>query len=349
MRYNKLGRTDLKVSNICLGTMTWGEQNTEQDAGAQMDYAVDQGINFFDTAELYPVPRRKETFGFTEQYIGNWMAARGGRDKIILGTKIVGRSGMDWFRSSANITRLNREQITEALEQSLRRLKTDYVDLYQLHWPDRPLNLFSDSRGYVHDDQTEVIPLAETLGVLDDLVRQGKIRHVGLSNETAWGVMKCLNHGEQDGVPKIQSIQNAYNLLNRLFEQGLSEVSLREDVSLLAYSPIAGGALSGKYLDGKLPMGSRQQLYPDFADRYRKPGVEAAIEKYRTLAQNNGITLLQLAQKFVDSRPFVGSSIIGATTMDQLKENIAAFDVNWSEDLEQGVNEIHLQNPDPAP
>lgn len=349
MRYNRLGRTDLKVSNICLGTMTWGEQNSEQDAAEQMDYAVEQGINFFDTAELYPVPRSRETSGRSEEYIGNWMAARGGRDKIILGTKVIGRSRDDWFRTNANVTRLNREQITEALEKSLRRLKTDYVDLYQLHWPDRPINLFSNSRGYVHNDQADIIPLSETLAVLNDLVQQGKIRHVGLSNETPWGVMKCLHHAEQENIPRVQSVQNAYNLLNRLFEQGLSEVSLREDVSLLVYSPIAGGALSGKYLGGKLPVGSRQQLFPAFADRYRKPAVSPAIRKYLSLAEDRGITLLQLAQKFVDSRPFVTSSIIGATSMDQLRENIAAFDMDWDDDLEQGVTEIHLENPDPAP
>ncbi len=349
MRYNRLGRTGIKVSNICLGTMTWGEQNSRQDAWEQMDYAVEQGINFFDTAELYPVPNKKETYGRTEEFIGDWMAERGGRDKIILATKVVGRSGNDWFRTNANITRLNREQITEAVEQSLRRLKTDYVDLYQLHWPDRPMNLFTDSRGYRHYDQTDVIPLDETLAVLQDLMAQGKIRHVGLSNESAWGVMTSLHHGAQDNLPRVQTIQNAYNLLNRLFEQELAEVSLREDVSLLAYSPTAGGALSGKYLAGGLPEGSRQQLFPFFAARYKKPGVEPAIAKYLSLATEMGLTLIQLAQKFVDSRPFVTSSIIGATTMEQLRENISAFDVGWSKELEKMVNKIHLENPDPAP
>ncbi|PCI32920.1 MAG: aldo/keto reductase [Alphaproteobacteria bacterium] len=349
MRYNKLGRTDIRVSNICLGTMTWGEQNSQAEAREQMDYAVDQGVNFFDTAELYPVPRKRETFGRTEEFMGNWFSARGGRDKIILGTKVVGRSDADWFRQHANITRLNRQQICEALDNSLRRLKTDYIDLYQLHWPDRPMNLFSGSRGYDHHDAADSIPLAETLEVLDDLVKEGKIRHVGLSNETAWGVMKCLHHGEQENLPRVQSIQNAYNLLNRLFEQDLAEVSLREQVSLLAYSPLGGGSLSGKYLDGQLPIGSRQQLFPGFADRYTKPGVEQAILKYRALAAENGLTLVQLALKFIDSRPFVTSSIIGATTMDQLRENIAAFEVTWNDELEQAVTEIHLENPDPAP
>lgn len=349
MQYNRLGQTDIKVSNICLGTMTWGEQNTEQEAWDQMDYATEQGINFIDTAELYPVPRTEQTYGRTEEYIGNWLANHGGRENIILATKVVGRSGDSWMRRNATVTRLNREQITQALEQSLRRLKTDYVDLYQLHWPDRPLNLFSNSRGYIHDDQEDSIPLLETLEVLNDLVAQGKIRHIGLSNETAWGVMKCLHHGEQDTMPRVQSIQNAYNLVNRLFEQGLAEISHREDISLLAYSPIGGGALSGKYLDGMLPAGSRHQLFPLFANRHQKPGVDRAIGKYLSVAKQRGLSLIQLAQKFVDSRPFVTSSIIGATTLDQLGENIAAFDVEWDDELEKAVNEVHLENPDPAP
>ncbi len=349
MRYNKLGRTEIKVSSICLGTMTWGEQNSRQDAWQQMDYATEQGINFFDTAELYPVPRKRETHGRTEEYIGDWLAERGGRDRIIIGTKVVGRSGLDWFRPDTAVTRLDRQQISYALEQSLRRLKTDYIDLYQLHWPDRPLNLFADSRGYIHAQQQDGILLSETLAALDDLVKQGKIRHVGLSNETPWGVMKCLHHAETGDLPRIQSVQNAYNLMNRLYEQGLSEISRREEVSLLAYSPAAGGALSGKYLNGNLPPGSRQQLFPGFADRYTKPAVDVAVGKYCLLAQEMGLTPMQLALKFVDSRPFVCSSIIGATTMDQLRENIAAFDVIWNDDLEQAVNDIDLESPSPAP
>jgi len=349
MRYNKLGRSDLRVSNICLGTMTWGEQNTEEEAWRQMDYARDRGINFFDTAELYPVPRRRETHGLTEEYIGNWLTARGGREKLVLATKVVGPGAADWFRPGGAAPRLNRQQITYALEQSLRRLKTDYVDLYQLHWPDRPLNLFSESRGYSHIAQEDAIPLSETLAALDDLVRAGKIRHVGLSNETAWGVMKCLHHAASDNLPRVQSVQNAYNLLNRLYEQGLAEISLREQAPLLAYSPIGGGTLSGKYLDGRLPPGSRQQLFPEFAGRYRKPAVHEAVAKYVALAREMNLSPIQLAQKFVDSRPFVASSIIGATSLDQLRENIGAFDISWSPELEQRVEEIHLQNPDPAP
>ncbi|WP_417624482.1 aldo/keto reductase [Paremcibacter congregatus] len=349
MRYENLGRSNIKVSNICLGTMTWGQQNTEAEAWEQMDYAVASGINFFDTAELYPVPRKAETQGLTEAYIGSWLEARGGRDKVILGTKVVGRGDGDWFRPFSDTTRLNREQITYALEQSLRRLKTDYVDLYQLHWPDRPINLFADSRGYVHREAPDSIPLEETLQVLGDLVTQGKIRHVGVSNETSWGVMKALHHSETAKLPRVQSVQNAYNLLNRLYEQGLAEISAREGVSLLAYSPLGGGALSGKYLGGALPTGSRQQLFPGFASRYQGTAVEQAIGKYKRLAEDHGLTVVQLAQKFVDSRPFVTSSIIGATTLSQLQENIAAFEVPWTPELETGVNRIHLENPDPAP
>jgi len=349
VRYSKLGRTDIRVSRVCLGTMTWGEQNSQQDAHDQIDYAVGEGVNFLDTAELYPVPRSRETFGLTEQYIGNWLRERGGRDRIVLATKVVGRSEDDWFRPNSPVTRLNREQITCALEQSLKRLKTDYIDLYQLHWPDRPLNIFSDSRGYSHSDDKDVVPLAETLAVLDDLVKQGKIRHVGLSNETAWGAMTCLHHAEQDNLPRIQSIQNAYNLLNRLFEGELAEVSLREGLSLLAYSPLGGGGLSGKYLNGQLPVGSRQQLFPEFADRYRKPAVEVAVGQYLALAKDIGISPVQLALKFIDSRSFVTASIIGATTLSQLRQNIAAFETDWNDEIEQAVNRIHLENPDPAP
>ena len=349
MHYSQLGTTDIKVSRVCLGTMTWGEQNTEAEAWEQLDYATGNGVNFIDTAELYPVPRREETLGLTETYIGNWMEARGNRDKLVLATKVLGRSDASWFRPFADITRLNREQITYALEQSLKRLKTDYVDLYQLHWPDRPINLFDASRGYKHIEDEDVVPLEETLGVLKDLVREGKIRHIGLSNETPWGTMKCLHYSETRDLPRVQSVQNAYNLLNRLYEHGLAEVSHREGVACLPYSPLGGGTLSGKYLGGALPEGSRRQLFGGFTNRYQKVNVEEAVTAYKALAEDHGLSLVQLAQKFVDSRDFVTSSIIGATTMDQLKENIAAFELEWSDELEQGVNGIFEKYPNPAP
>lgn len=349
MKVNTLGRTDLKVSSICLGTMTWGEQNTEAEAWEQMDYATEKGINFFDTAELYPVPRNRETQGLTEEYIGTWMAERGNRDDLVIASKVCGLSQMDWFREKGEPTRLNRQQITYAVEQSLNRLKTDYIDLYQLHWPDRPLNLFNESRGYSHIETEDAIALEETLEVLRDLVAQGKIRYVGQSNETAWGMMKCLHTAETGNLPRVETIQNAYNLLNRLFEQGLAEVCMREDVALLAYSPLAGGSLSGKYLGGALPAGSRQQLFPQFVGRYRTSGLEDAIKKYCALAEQFDISPVSLALKFVESRPFVGSTIIGATTMAQLSEDIAAFDLEWTEELESAIEKIHLENPDPAP
>jgi len=349
MKFNKLGKSGLKVSNICLGTMTWGEQNSEAEAWEQMDYAAEKGINFFDTAELYPVPRRRETQGLTEEYLGNWMAERGNRDDLIIASKVCGRADADWFRPDGMLTRLNKQQITYAVEQSLGRLKTDYIDLYQLHWPDRPINLFNQSRGYTHVQTDDVIALEETLMALDDLVQAGKIRHVGQSNETAWGMMKCLHLAESRDLPRMETVQNAYNLLNRLYEQDLAEVSLREDVALLAYSPLGGGSLSGKYIGGSLPDGSRQKLFPEFGTRYTTTGALVAIEKYHALAAAFDISPVALALKFVDSRAFVGSTIIGATTMDQLAADIAAFDLQWTDELEEAVNKIHLENPDPAP
>ncbi|WP_417316659.1 aldo/keto reductase [Emcibacter sp.] len=349
MQYSQLGTTDIKVSRVCLGTMTWGQQNTESEAWEQLDYAFGQGVNFIDTAELYPVPRKEETQGRTEEFIGSWLRDRGGRDKVVLATKVMGRSDGSWFRPFTETTRLNREQITYAVEQSLKRLGTDYIDLYQLHWPDRPLNLFADSRGYKHIDSEDEISLDETLAVLDDLVKEGKIRHVGLSNETPWGTMKALHYAETKNLPRVNSVQNAYNLLNRLYEQGLAEVSIRENVSCLPYSPMAGGTLSGKYLGGALPDGSRRQLFTGFTDRYQKDAVDDAVAAYKTFAEEQGLSLVQLALKFVDTRSFVTASIIGATTMAQLKQNIAAFETSWTEELEQGVTRIYEKYPDPAP
>ncbi len=348
MDYRKLGTADIKVSEICLGTMTWGEQNTEKDAHAQLDYAVERGVNFIDVAEMYPVPRQAGTSGDTERFIGSWLAQKGSRDKLVLATKVIGRTQMPDFRPFTNETRLNKEQITYAIEGSLKRLKTDYIDLYQLHWPDRLLNLWGDSAGYQHIEDDSV-PLLETLEVLNDLVKSGKVRHIGISNETSWGAMKYMEYCRQYNLPKMQSVQNAYSLLNRKDEQCLAEVCLREEIAYLPFSPLAGGGLTGKYANDALPKGSRRELFPDFTTRYAKPAIAEAVEKYRELAEENNITLIELAEKFCTTRPFVTSVIIGATTLPQLKENIDAFDIRWTDRLEQGVEVIHIQNPSPAP
>jgi aryl-alcohol dehydrogenase-like predicted oxidoreductase len=348
MEQRKFGTTDIMVSKVCLGTMTWGEQNTEAQAHAQLDYAYDHGVNFIDVAEMYPVPINPKTSGDTERFIGSWLKKTGLRSKITLATKVTGRTDMPDFRPFANETRLNREQITYALEQSLKRLNTDYIDLYQLHWPDRPLNLWGDSSGYTHIED-DFVPLLETLEVLSDFVKAGKIRHVGVSNETSWGVMKYMEYHRQHDLPKMQSIQNAYSLLNRNDEECLAEVAIREGISYLPFSPLAGGELTGKYAGGAMPEGSRRVLFPTFATRYAKPRTAEATELYQKLAAENNISLVQLAEKFCSTRPFVTSVIIGATSLDQLKENIAAFDITWTDKLEQGVEEIHIQNPSPAP
>ncbi len=349
MEYRTVGRTELKVSNISLGTMTWGRQNSEQEAHEQLDYALAQGVNFVDTAEMYAVPSGPEFAGKTEEIIGNWFSQNRRRDEVILATKVVGVSNFEWLRDGISETRHNREQITYALEQSLRRLQTDYIDVYYLHWPDRRINLFMKSRGYEHSHDPNATPIEEIMEVLDGFVKQGKIRHVALSNETPWGLTQYLNQAEQVGRPRVGLVQNAYSLVNRLYEHGLAEYSYRENVGLAAYSPLAGGALSGKYREGALPLKSRRELFPDFTTRYKGLETEKAIDEYYKLASDHGLTLTQLAQKFVDSRPFVTTSIIGATTMDQLKENIAAFDTEWSDELEAGVNDIHKRIPSPAP
>lgn len=347
--YRTLGRTDLKVSNICLGTMTWGKQNTENEAHEQLDYGFSKGINFVDTAEMYAVPSGPDVKGKTEEYIGRWMANKKNRDQVILATKAVGYSEFEWMREGPTETRLNREQLTYALENSLRRLETDYIDVYYMHWPDRKINLFMNSFGYEHNEDPNTTPIEETMAVLNEFVKAGKIRHIAVSNETPWGLSKYLEHARNGIGPRVGLIQNAYSLVNRLFEHGLAEVSIREDVGLAAYSPLGGGVLTGKYRDSVLPVGSRRQLFPDFTTRYQSSATAEAVDKYFNLACEHGLTLTQLAQKFVDTRPFVTTNIIGATTLDQLKENIAAFDVTWNDELEKAVNAIHRENPSPAP
>jgi aryl-alcohol dehydrogenase-like predicted oxidoreductase len=347
MDYRPLGRTGLSVSVICLGSMTWGSQNSEAEGHAQIDYALDHGVNFIDTAEMYPVtPSLPETRGRTEEIIGTWIAARGGRDRYILATKVSGPSRAEPIRGGNN--KLDRRNIEQAIDDSLRRLRTDYIDLYQLHWPDRRVPMFG-ARGLTTlgkgEDST---PIAETLAVLDDLVRAGKIRHVGVSNETPWGVGEYLTLARDQGLPRIASIQNAYNLLNRTFEIGLSEYALREDVGLLAYSPLAAGNLSGKYLGGITPAGSRRAVAKQFV-RYENTAQPIASARYVATAVAFGLDPAQMALAFVNSRPFVTSSIIGATSMEQLAIDIGSIDLTLSDEVLAAIDAVHAVIPDPCP
>ena len=347
MEYRQLGNTDIKVSAICLGTMTWGEQNTQDEAFAQMDYALEQGVNFFDTAELYAIPPRAETYGKTEVIIGNWFRSRQQREHIILASKVCG-PGADWIPHIRNGgTRLDRKNIEAALDASLQRLQTDYLDLYQLHWPDRNTNFFG-RLGYTHDMEDDATPIAVTLEVLDDLVKAGKIRHIGVSNETPWGIMQYLKLSEAQQYPRIVSIQNPYSLLNRSFEIGLAEFAMREATGLLAYSPLGFGVLSGKYLGGRRPDGARLTLFERFS-RYSNPQAEAATQAYVELARTHGLDPAQMALAFVHSRPFLTSTIIGATSMEQLHSNLVSMEVSLSEEVLQGIEAIHQQYPNPAP
>lgn len=346
MHYRPLGQTDLQVSAVCLGTMTFGEQNTEAQAHAQLDRALAAGINFVDTAEMYPVPPRAETQGRTEAYIGNWLARRGGRDRLVLATKVAGPG--DWVSYlRPGEVRLDRRNIEAALEASLRRLRTDYVDLYQLHWPDRETNFFG-RLGYQHNPEDRSVPLAETLEVLADLVRAGKVRQVGVSNETPWGLMRCLALAEQRGLPRMVSIQNPYSLLNRTFEIGLAEVALREQCGLLAYSPLAFGVLSGKYLGGAQPPAARLTLFERF-NRYSNPEAQRATADYVALAHRHGLDPAQMALAYVTSRPFVTSTIIGATTLEQLDTDIAGCLHELPAEVVAEIEAIHTRQPNPAP
>ncbi|MAU71387.1 MAG: NADP(H)-dependent aldo-keto reductase [Pseudozobellia sp.] len=346
MKYTQLPHTDIEVSKICLGTMTWGNQNTEAEGHEQMDYAVNQGINFFDTAELYPIPAHPDRHSVTEKIIGTWFKKNGNRDKIVLASKIAGKAEMTKF---IRTTGFSKESIIEAVEGSLGRLQTDYIDLYQLHWPERNTNYFG-KRGYKHDVsdhwQDNIHQVLETLR---DLVREGKIRHIGISNETPWGTMRFLMESKvHAGLPRSLTIQNPYNLLNRLFEVGLSEISMREKIGLLAYSPLGFGTLSGKYLGGMKPANGRISLFPQY-NRYSSETAVKATEKYHQLAKENNLSLTQMALAFVNTRPFVTSNIVGATTMTQLKENIGSIDVKLADDVLRGIEEIHNQIPNPAP
>jgi len=346
MEYRELGRSGVKVSAICLGTMTFGEQNTEADGHAQMDYALDRGITIFDAAEIYPVPPKPETQGRTESIIGSWLASRKARDKVMVATKVIGRTKMNWLRKDGSPGRQSRAQILEAVEGSLKRLNTDHIDLYQLHWPDRPMRIF-EGLDYVHKEG-DSHSIEDILGVLGDLVRQGKIRFAGLSNETPWGVMSFLKAAENLSLPRIVSIQNAYNLVNRSFETGLAEIFYREQVSLLAYSPLGQGYLTGKYEGGALPEGSRKTLFNRLG-RYEMGNGPRAISAYVALAQTHGLDPAQMALAFAASRPFVTSTIIGATTLAQLETDIAGCLLRLSDAVIQDIEQLHLTYPNPCP
>lgn len=346
MKYTHIPNTAIKVSKICLGTMTFGEQNTEAEAHQQLDYAFSRGVNFLDTAEMYPVPGKATTQGRTEAYIGSWLKKRRKRDDIILATKVAGPNrSMTYIRENLGFSK---EAIHDAIENSLRRLQTDYIDLYQLHWPDRNVNFFG-KRGYKHSSNEEWDDnFLSIIQILDDLEKSGKIRHYGLSNETPWGLMRHLVTAKENNLTKVKSIQNPYSLLNRTYEVGLAEVSMRENIGLLAYSPMAMGILSGKYLNKQNPKNARLSLFPQMA-RYKKPQVTSAVEKYADLASESSMSFAQMALAFVHQQDFVLSSIIGASNLEQLKENIESIELQLSEEILKEIESIHDLYPNPAP
>jgi aryl-alcohol dehydrogenase-like predicted oxidoreductase len=345
MNYKKLGNTDIDVSTICLGTMTWGEQNTQEEAFEQMDYALDQGVNFWDTAEIYAIPPKKNTYGKTEEFIGNWFEKTKKREKVVLASKVAG-PGLSWIRNGKS--QYNKKNLHEAVNSSLARLKTDYIDLYQLHWPERKTNYFG-KLGYEHKDDNDWNKFEDILVVLDELIKDGKIRYIGISNETAWGLTKFLEISKLKDLPKMMSVQNPYNLLNRSYEVGLAEISIREKSGLLAYSPLAFGFLSGKYRNGKLPEKSRMKLFGDLFPRYKTPNGASAIEKYYEISKKNGLDFSQMSLKFCEIQPFVTSVIIGATTMEQLKTNIESVNLELSNEIIKEINEVQTKYPNPCP
>ena len=346
MNYKKLGNTDLVVSTICLGTMTWGEQNTIKEGFEQMDYALDQDINFFDAAEMYPSPCRKETYGETEKIIGHWFSERKNRDKIILASKISG-PGMSYIRGGG--LQFSEKNISIAIENSLKRLKTDYIDLYQLHWPERKTNFFG-RLGYEHkEDSNEWNDFEKILIVLENFIKEGKIRYVGLSNETSWGLSKFLEVSKLKKLPKMMSVQNAYNLLCRTYEIGLAEISIREKSGLLAYSPLAGGFLTGKYQNKNLPENSRQKLFAEYYTRYSKSYAAEVIEKYFNISKKFDLNFAQMSIKFCEIQKFITSTIIGATSMEQLKINIESVNVTLEKEVIKEINNVHLIHSNPCP
>ncbi|WP_027960426.1 NADP(H)-dependent aldo-keto reductase [Halomonas halodenitrificans] len=343
MQTRPLGDTGIEVSRLCLGTMTFGEQNSEAEAHEQLDRAVAFGINFIDTAEMYPVPPVAETQGRTEAYIGSWLKRRGSRDDIILATKATG-PGPDHIRGGP---RLSRDHLHQAIDESLARLQTDYIDLYQLHWPERNANFFG-KLGYAYDEEEDTTSLEETLAALKELVEAGKVRAIGLSNDTPWGVMRALHLAETQGLPRVASVQNPYNLLNRSFEVGLAEIAHRERVGLLAYSPLAFGMLSGKYLDGARPEGARLTLFERF-QRYTNPQAQAATAEYVRIARNADLDPARMALAFVNSRDFLTSNIIGATSMAQLESNLASESLRLDGEVLEAIEDVHRRYSNPAP
>ena len=345
MKFKKLGTTDINVSLICLGTMTWGTQNSEKDAFEQMDYSLDQGINFFDTAEIYSVPPTPESYGKTEKMIGNWFEKRKNREKIILASKVAGH-GCDWIRGGGN--NFTEKKIGEAIDESLKRLKTDYIDLYQLHWPERNTNYFG-TRDYKHDEkESDWNNFESILQALEKYIKKGKIRYLGMSNETPYGLSRYLELSKNKNLPRMMSVQNPYSLVNRTYEVGMSEISIREKCGLLVYYPLAAGALSGKYRNGEMPKNTRMSLFKGW-ERHLNPLAMKAYDEYYKLSKECKITMVQLAQAFVNSRPFVTSNIIGATTMDQLRENIKSVDIELTDEMMDKINLIHNNNPNPSP
>ncbi len=350
MKYRKLGNTNIDVSVICLGTMTFGEQNSQKEGFEQMDYALDRGVNFFDTAELYAVMPRKETYGKTEEIIGNWFKQRKNRDKIILATKIASKSEDDlqWIRQGSKKLGFDRKNMETAVDNSLIRLKTDYIDLYQLHWPERKVPKFGVLDFDFDPNDNNWTEIEEVLENLNRLVKAGKIRYIGLSNETPWGLMKFLQLSKEKNLPRVMSIQNVYSLVNRVFDVANSEVSIREKCGLLAYSPLAGGRLSGKYIGNAKPKNARYTIWPRRFSRHHTERGEIAIEAYFKLSQKFGIKPSTFANAFVNNRPFVTSNIIGATSMAQLKENIDSIDISLSEEMLSEIENIHLSDPNPC-
>ena len=343
MEYRPLSNTDIKVSVICLGTMTWGEQNTEREAHQQLDFAVERGVNFIDLAEMYPVPPKEETQGLTETYCGSWLSKRRDRDRLVIATKVSGPGMQSYLRGGPQLSRAHLE---EAVDASLRRLATDYIDLYQVHWPARHTNFFG-ALGYQHREDNAT-PIEETLETLSDLVQTGKVRYIGLSNETPWGVMTYLDLAQRHDWPRVVSVQNPYSLLNRTFEVGLAEIAHREQVGLLAYSPLGFGVLSGKYLDGQRPAGARLTVFNQF-DRYTNKLGVTATKHYVEIAQSTNLDAAQMALAYVNTRSFVTSNIIGATNLDQLATNIDSIDVKLSEAVVAAIEKTHEAIPNPCP